>query len=58
MPTKVEMLRCAECGYTLMREMFEQICFADSCGKDHYIGLMEDGKCPECGEDVLEDYDA
>ena len=52
--TKVEMFRCSECGHTLTRDEFELICFADSYGKDHYIGLMEDGECPECGG-VLED---
>ena len=55
MPTKVEMLRCDECGHTLTREKFEAICFADCYSKDHYIGLIEDGKCPECEKDALEE---
>lgn len=58
MPTKVELLRCAECGHTLTREKFDQICFDDCIGKDHYIGLIGDGKCPECGKDVLEDCES
>ena len=55
MPTKVELLRCAECGYTLTREKFEQICFDQCSCKDNYIGLIEDGTCPECCKEALED---
>ena len=55
MLTKVEMLRCADCGHTLTLEKFEKICFGDCVGKDHYIGLIEDGKCPECDDGQLEE---
>lgn len=51
-----EMLRCSNCGYTITREKFNEICYADSFGgKDHYIGLLEDGECPECNGGVLEE---
>ena len=53
---KEEMMRCADCGYTLTREQFSDFCYADSITKAQYHGMMEDGKCPECYKDGLEDY--
>lgn len=55
MPTKVEMLCCTECGYTLTRDQFSDICYADSVTKAQYFGMIEDGVCPECGKDGLEE---
>ena len=49
------MLRCSDCGYTLTQEEFDQLCYADSVSKDHYISLLEDGECPECTGGVLEE---
>ena len=55
MPVRVEMLHCSDCGYTLTKEEFDQICYADCFSKDHFIGLVEDGECPECTGGVLEE---
>ena len=55
MPTKVEVLRCSECGHTLTRDKFSEICFADSRTKAEYLDLIEDGECPECEKGWLEE---
>ena len=58
MPIKVEILRCTECGYTLTRDQFSDICYADSVTKAQYCGMIEDGACPECEKGTLEEYRA
>lgn len=59
MPTKVEMLRCNECGHTLTREEFERIlCDGDHwMGQEHFENMLEYPKCLECDGSLEEGRD-
>jgi len=48
-------LRCSDCKHTMSGEAWAKHCFDESRSRDEYVGIDEDGICPECGKSTMEE---